>query len=292
MPGFLGGLLGGVGRLVSSVAPSLVGGMFGLAQQREANKGTDLVQLRNSALRAGFNPLTVLTATGGAGFQRNFSPDLASGAFVADAVARGLDTVFNRPAVDRAAERIRQSQFRRDAAAVSAVNRLPRPFGYSLTAGVAGGGVPGAVSPALSGAFSPRPVPRPVTVHDYATGFDLSVPARVAERLGLRNGDAIIAEDFEAIAGDLPSEVLGITRGADSFGSYGIRTLRRRADDARASLADGARSLASGRAPRASSGSSSGRDPWQRPAGWRGAAEALFFPFGLTPALARGWRPW
>jgi len=292
MPGFLGGLLGGVGRLVSSVAPSLVGGMFGLAQQREANKGTDLVQLRDSALRAGFNPLTVLTATGGAGFQRNFSPDLASGAFVADAVARGLDTVFNRPSVDRAAEQIRQSQFRRDAAAVSAVNRLPRPFGYSLTSEVAGGGGTGAVSPALSGVFSPRPVSRPVTVHDYATGRDMSIPSRVAERLGLSNGDAIIAEDFEAIGGDLAGEAQGLIGAVGSGGSFGLRTNPRSADDAPWALADGARSLVTGRAPGASSGSSSGRDPWQRPAGWRGFAEGLFFPFGLTPALARGWRPW
>ncbi len=42
---------------------------------------TDLVQLRNEAERAGFNPLTALRATGGQGFQRGYAGGLSSANF-------------------------------------------------------------------------------------------------------------------------------------------------------------------------------------------------------------------
>lgn len=50
-------------------ALSVVGGMLSSRAQRGAND-TDLVKLRKEANRSGFHPLTVLRATGGAGFTR------------------------------------------------------------------------------------------------------------------------------------------------------------------------------------------------------------------------------
>ena len=50
-------------------ALAVVGGMLSSRAQRGAND-TDLVKLRNEANRSGFHPLTVLRATGGAGFTR------------------------------------------------------------------------------------------------------------------------------------------------------------------------------------------------------------------------------
>ena len=50
-------------------ALSVVGGMLSSRAQKGAND-TDLVKLRNEANRSGFHPLTVLRATGGAGFTR------------------------------------------------------------------------------------------------------------------------------------------------------------------------------------------------------------------------------
>lgn len=66
---------------------SLVGGLFG-----GKKKGPDLVKMRDDALEAGFNPGTVLKATGGQGWMGG---ELTGGAFMANALKDGFDTWFN-----------------------------------------------------------------------------------------------------------------------------------------------------------------------------------------------------
>lgn len=119
-------------QIMASVLPSLVSGLFGLRKPKA--QGIDYKKLRDDAQAAGFNPLTALMAGGGAGYQRDFNPSLASGAFVGEALQRGLDTYFNTPsAADREAERLRV-QFEQEAANQRQVNAsLPRQFGYALT---------------------------------------------------------------------------------------------------------------------------------------------------------------
>ena len=76
---FLGYATGGTGALFSGALRA-----YGNHQATKAHHNAqqmDLVQLRNEANRAGFNPLTVLRSTGGQGFQRGYAGGLSSANF-------------------------------------------------------------------------------------------------------------------------------------------------------------------------------------------------------------------
>ena len=62
-------------------AAALVGAKASADAARASKKGTDLKKLRKEAEAAGFNPLTVLRATGGQGFNKGSSGALASASF-------------------------------------------------------------------------------------------------------------------------------------------------------------------------------------------------------------------
>jgi len=66
---------------------SLLGGKGG----KKTGPTTNLVALRNQALKAGFNPLTALMATGGQGFNTVTEPKLSTSAFIANALKNGSD---------------------------------------------------------------------------------------------------------------------------------------------------------------------------------------------------------
>jgi hypothetical protein len=68
---------------------SLLGGLLG----RKKKRGVDYVALRDSAQRAGFNPLTVLNASGGQGFETG--GELTGVGFAANALKQGFDTWYN-----------------------------------------------------------------------------------------------------------------------------------------------------------------------------------------------------
>lgn len=111
---------------------SLFSGLLG--RRKPKAQGIDYRKLRDDAQAAGFNPLTALLAGGGAGYQREFNPELASGAFVAEALGRGLDTYFNTPsAADKESERIRAEFEAETRNQIRLDNSVPRQFGYALT---------------------------------------------------------------------------------------------------------------------------------------------------------------
>lgn len=133
MVGFLGGLIGalGGGQGIGSMLGGL-GGLLGGGKSRA--QGVDYLKLRQDAEKGGFNPLTALMSGGGQGYQREFTPALSSGAFIQDAVSRGVDTFFNTPPKDDPlAKSVRAANDYIAAKHEAQARALPRPFGYSLT---------------------------------------------------------------------------------------------------------------------------------------------------------------
>jgi hypothetical protein len=95
------GLLGGLAKgFLGSAASNLAGNMFGSKRGPQ----TKLVALRRQAEEAGFNPLTALAATGGQGFNSQFTPSLASQDFVRDSI----QTAFDRNTSQAAQEETRR----------------------------------------------------------------------------------------------------------------------------------------------------------------------------------------
>jgi hypothetical protein len=114
--------------LLAGLAGGLLKGIFGRSQPR----GTDFVKLRDDALKAGFNPLTALGATGGAGYQ---TPALSSSSFIGDALAEGFDAWSNRESKETQAEyeKLRNEMMREEIDALRKANANPFNqvgFGY------------------------------------------------------------------------------------------------------------------------------------------------------------------
>lgn len=80
--------MGLLSTIVGAVAGPIAGGLFG-SKKETTKQTTDFVALRKSAEAAGFNPLTALKATGGAGFQQTTHPGLSSAEWLAEAIGAG-----------------------------------------------------------------------------------------------------------------------------------------------------------------------------------------------------------
>lgn len=226
--GVIGGLIPGAGPIGSAVgtfAGGLIDGkMSQSAARRQASVGgIDYVRLRNDAQAAGFNPLTALMAGGGNGYQRVFTPDLSTGTFIAEAVARGADTYFNQrqKQEDAQAANIRHQQ-EVQRVANDALSRTPRStFGYDLTqqrVAVSPRSVGGAP---LSTARPPiHPLDRRPEYIDvrWPDGTRGQLEASIARRLDINPFDTVSAGDWEEIVGD--SFLTGVE---NSIGQYGIR---------------------------------------------------------------------
>lgn len=95
MPGPLAAVLGAAGKAVlgsvaSGLGSSISNKLFGGGEQRQ-EEGLDLKRLVRTALAAGFNPSTVLNATGGAGFRSQVSSeDLSWGRAIGGGIVQGL----------------------------------------------------------------------------------------------------------------------------------------------------------------------------------------------------------
>ena len=190
LTGFGTQLMGGIGSgLAQGIAGKAVGGLLG----GDKSGQLDLAKLRRDAEANGFNPLTVLGATGGRGFET--SPSLSSGAYIADAISRGIDTGFNRPvAVDPNAERTRANNQAIESEMAARKSDPFRSFGMDLAKPV------------------PRPSPDnqariPVYSSNGATGMLLK---NIADRYGIKAFDTLSQGDLEEIGGGSRAEAEAI----------------------------------------------------------------------------------
>jgi hypothetical protein len=113
--GFFAGLLSSLGGLSTAtkltIASNVVGGVASYAsakQQRKqaiADQDNQYVRMRNAAQRAGFNPLTVLRATGGQGFTG--LPVISKAAAFGNVAAGIFDAVRQAP-IDKYNEEVRE----------------------------------------------------------------------------------------------------------------------------------------------------------------------------------------
>lgn len=120
-----------LGSIIGKLAGGLAGKLFGGGKQESV---TNFTALRNHALAAGFNPLTALKATGGAGFTTT-SGSLSSNQFLAEAIADSAETWFNRDQIarDEEADRLKTEMMREELKDMKRRNTLPvQGFGYSI----------------------------------------------------------------------------------------------------------------------------------------------------------------
>jgi hypothetical protein len=190
----VGALAGAFGKRKSTTQSETVAGIMGQAQGA-----------RDAAEKYGFNPLTLLQASSpiaGAGT----APPLASLSVLGDIVEEN----FGQDAKDRREHnRLQNELLTLEVDRARSLNKVAAP---SALAGAAltprGSAVqvsgPRAASPT---AFGP---PAPVRVRNGMTGAWLNLDPGVAARLRLSPFETIIAEDFEALLGDVASEAVNL----------------------------------------------------------------------------------
>lgn len=104
-----------LGSIATAAAPSLVSGVLGIfgakkkREQARSDQKKQFERLREAAERGGFNPLTALQATGGAGFGAgslpSSAPPLASLEFIRDGLQGVSDELTGVAAEKRATDR-------------------------------------------------------------------------------------------------------------------------------------------------------------------------------------------
>ena len=130
-----------LGAIAAAAAPSLVSGVLGMfgakkkRKQARSDQKKQFERLRESAERGGFNPLTALQATGGAGFGAgalpSSAPPLASLDFIRDAVKGASDEITGVAAEKRATDRFNRelAELQLEKAKASSENLSPSgPF--------------------------------------------------------------------------------------------------------------------------------------------------------------------
>lgn len=205
--------------VLGAVAPPLINGIFGSKKKAKA-QGVDYVKLRRDAEAAGFNPLTALLAGGGQGYQREFNPELSSGSFIAEAVARGAETYFNTVSQrDAQAEAIKADHDARNQRAALRDARTPTGgFGYDLSAqrpfvpAVVRAAPPlppsGRVSQTVAQSAPARPPRNPLDRQAFIpvrmpNGDRGRLDSSIARRLDIRPWDTVSVGDTEELVGDL-----------------------------------------------------------------------------------------
>lgn len=133
--------LSGAAKL--SIASNVVGGLLSYQsakQQRKqaiADQDQQFVRMRNAAERAGFNPLTVLRATGGQGFTG--LPTISKAAAFGNAAAGIFDAVRQSP-IDKYNEEIREleKQQRKADLRISemTIGKMSKPIVDNITSGI------------------------------------------------------------------------------------------------------------------------------------------------------------
>ena len=172
--------------------------LSGLGAMKRRPTGIDLKKLRKDAIDAGFNPLTVLRLTGAAGYERKAQPSPLTAIGGAITAVGDVFDLAESQQMAREQHQLQKTlvaeQLSRSRSAGGSAPDEPEHFPLlrSRFAGVHRDDVPYWNMRAPDG-----------------TMFQLR--ATYAERLGIGEGSQIMAEDWEAILGDVASELLGST---------------------------------------------------------------------------------
>lgn len=219
MFGFLAPVLGALGgaKGVASI------GLSALSQRRSSRAGgVDLASLRADALANGFNPLTVLQSTGGAGYQNSQeAPGFLS--FLAGGMAGKLDTYHQRE-METERHSAEMDNLRSNTAYNEALTSSAKAAGSVRT---------GARETDYMDEYLRNP--DGYTMMRTVAGHPVEVRNDVLHRLGLEPGSLYgMAEDAEMIFGEVGGEITGVGNVADaSFGgkpltiAKGTGTLKR-----------------------------------------------------------------
>lgn len=126
-----------------SIASSVVGGLLSYKsakQQRKqaiADQDNQFVRMRNAAQRAGFNPLTVLRATGGQGFTG--LPTISKAAAFGNA-AVGIFDAFRQSPIDKYNKQVRDLELEQRRANVAIAKKTLGAMSKATAMGITGSG--------------------------------------------------------------------------------------------------------------------------------------------------------
>jgi len=180
---------------------SVIGGL----SQKAPGPAIDLGEMRKQALKNGFNPLTVLRATGGAGFTSGVGPSPFS------VIGAGISQIGG----------IMEGQQMRDMgaeahkAAMDLAKSQTAAFNRPVTAGT--GAVMSATAddpmmPLEFSRFKDTPVEEIPYWNVRSIGGDtFQIRGDVLERLGIGEGSTIVTEDWEMMLGELGGEFEGLS---------------------------------------------------------------------------------
>lgn len=205
-----------------------LGGLFGKKQKNPTpaqNMMSQAQGAREAAAAYGFNPLTMLQygQPGGTGLANSSTPPLASVQMLVDGLTSVDDVVSGDAARRRAADELNLDLQRRQlqravsegpsvAHARDAVGRGPSPLGSNSV------DVTGRILADSAAEYGPQPL---VNVFNPMLNGWQGLHPGLARRLDLKNGDAIMAEDYEAIVGDVGSEFINLPATASEVLGFG-----------------------------------------------------------------------
>lgn len=179
---------------------------LGAMRDRKQQPGLDLAKLRRDSKANGFNPLTVLRMTGGAGFTTTPSPSALS---VLGGTVSGVADVFSL-ARDR-----KQAQAESDAR----IGMMNAQVGALQAPPLATQRTMGPISPMDNfvqldeSRFAGIPASEiPFWNVRDLSGQEYQIRADVLERVGIAEGSTIVTEDWEMMLGELGGEFEGITQ--------------------------------------------------------------------------------
>lgn len=245
----LGGFLSSAGgQALIQGGTKLIGGAM---QRREARKNpphVDFAKLRTEAEAAGFNPLTALKATGGAGFQTGQTP-VSLGAILQSAGESAISAYNENDPVRKEAARLENELTRARIDALTTTASLPAP-GVTRKVSQGNDTVPRSM-PSMTSEGQIRPRSRQDAFGLLSEGLVMvalpdgqlgQVPRKTLERFippdEVKNGMALIGGDYEEILGDLAGQTVLAPRvpGAvqQNFGGlsgYGQKERQKNIDD-------------------------------------------------------------
>ena len=208
---------------IIGAAGSILGGFLSKPKRvsaRDETRDGILGQAEGARLAGeqfGFNPLTLLGVSSPLGSSYTPNPMGSAiadaGLLLADGIAKNGTEKSRMEQVERENMKLREK--------VTNLTIRPKVGGLYAQNEVTPEYKGPAVMPDITGpdggfVYPGRPKPRPVRVYHAVTGKWSRLDGDVARRLRLRDGDPIMADDFEAIHGDLPSEVIAASAAANS----------------------------------------------------------------------------